>query len=366
MTRWLALAWAMGCTPEIEASGEGSHTVVQRGMLTRDQWQVRSDGTGRLEVDIEVTAGTSSLSVDVATDAFDPYVLEVIAPDGSVALSRNTWVEQPRILTDALAPSNRAASLTWPILATDPPLVPGTWTVVWALDFDEDLVDVAVHTKEDPSFEEGMLTIHLVLPGDLEADPDFMAALDEGIAVARDIYAKAGILLLTPTSTTDLDEDLDLIGSMAAAQLHREVAAPGDLVAVLSAYPDRLQGVRGTVSSTPSCLMPTEFSVMQLVVDNLRFDDDPEAELDADLFGYTLAHEIGHYLGLPHPFEKDYATWDALDDTPECNDFVDCINTFRDNVMYPGQVCDAPGDCTPNTELTPDQRGVLQRGMAVL
>jgi hypothetical protein len=35
-------------------------------------------------------------------------------------------------------------------------------------------------------------------------------------------------------------------------------------------------------------------------------------------FSETIAHELGHYLGLNHPSESDGSTHDAVDDTPVC------------------------------------------------
>lgn len=43
------------------------------------------------------------------------------------------------------------------------------------------------------------------------------------------------------------------------------------------------------------------------------------ATVDAVLMGETIAHEIGHQLGLFHPTESDGVSFDALDDTPECD-----------------------------------------------
>ena len=42
------------------------------------------------------------------------------------------------------------------------------------------------------------------------------------------------------------------------------------------------------------------------------------------MFGETMAHEIGHYMGLYHPVEASYNYWDALEDTVECGTWNAC------------------------------------------
>lgn len=362
----------VGCAPPSEDEEIlGVHEITEHGMLTRDQWRAETEHSGLLVVPIEVEEGDTSLSVDVSlayTHALDPYVTELIDPDGNTVLSTDDWAVLPRKLTDALAPSNAASSLTWPILALDPPLEPGTWTTVWDIASADraEVVDVAVHTKADPDLDRGTLTVHLALATGLDTDPEVGAALEEAVGVAASIYAAAGVELQVMIHAVDLDPGEDLIASPEAARIHRELAAPGELVIALSPRPVGLEEFRGVTSSTPGCLIATDYSVMQLMLDNHREDYDPSKPIDADLLGSSIAHEVGHYLGLHHPFEKDYATWDALSDTPECGDYATCIEDFFDNLMYPGRVCEAPGDCYLPTELTRQQIGVVQRAMAVL
>jgi hypothetical protein len=88
---------------------------------------------------------------------------------------------------------------------------------------------------------------------------------------------------------------------------------------------------------------------------------------DATGLGRTLAHEIGHYLGLFHTSEADGSVLDALDDTPECRlaqdtagnglDVKDCTGFGADNLMFWAK--------TTGTVLTSEQRAVLRAALVL-
>lgn len=80
--------------------------------------------------------------------------------------------------------------------------------------------------------------------------------------------------------------------------------------------------------------------------------------------GRTLAHEIGHYLGLLHTTEADGAEADALGDTPRCPTTADrdldnqlngseCADYDAENLMFWAQ--------GSGTDLTATQRVILRR-----
>ncbi len=88
---------------------------------------------------------------------------------------------------------------------------------------------------------------------------------------------------------------------------------------------------------------------------------------DPERLGRTLAHEIGHYLGLFHTSEADGSVLDALADTPECRserdtggdglDVGDCQGFGADNLMFWAR--------TSGTVLTPDQQAVLRAALVL-
>ncbi|MCP4447185.1 MAG: hypothetical protein GY811_17825 [Myxococcales bacterium] len=60
---------------------------------------------------------------------------------------------------------------------------------------------------------------------------------------------------------------------------------------------------------------------------------DGSGSLDADGLASSLAHEMGHFLGLYHTSERDGADHDPLDDTAQCDSQFTCTDEFRRNIM---------------------------------
>lgn len=55
--------------------------------------------------------------------------------------------------------------------------------------------------------------------------------------------------------------------------------------------------------------------------------------LDADGLASSLAHEIGHFLGLYHTSERNGTKHDPIGDTPQCDSEFSCTDDFRRNLM---------------------------------
>ena len=82
------------------------------------------------------------------------------------------------------------------------------------------------------------------------------------------------------------------------------------------------------------------------------------SEQETRILGETMAHEVGHYIGLFHPVEMTWDLYDMLDDTPECASEQECSEIFRFHLMFPLPVCSPLGVCAPQTELTEAQSAV--------
>lgn len=94
--------------------------------------------------------------------------------------------------------------------------------------------------------------------------------------------------------------------------------------------------------------------------------DDEFSPAEELIFGETLAHEVGHYIGLFHPIEIDTDSEDLLangadplSDTEECGSYTTCSLTLYSNLMFPFPVRSGNGGFVEQVALTGQQSGVL-------
>jgi hypothetical protein len=124
----------------------------------------------------------------------------------------------------------------------------------------------------------------------------------------------------------------------------------------------------GEAAAIPGPYAPTPITVVEVgwlanAGSNAVFSDD-----EVLLFGETMAHEAGHFLGLYHPVEDGgydaWEWWDALDDTEECVDWRGCESALGDNLMFPYPICYGR-TCERQDELTRNQAGVVNHYVGV-
>ena len=99
-------------------------------------------------------------------------------------------------------------------------------------------------------------------------------------------------------------------------------------------------------------------------MDMARGPDALFSDEEVRILGETMAHEVGHLLGLFHPVEIDLDAWDALADTPRCERTSRCETQLGDNVMFPYPVCNW-GGCQSQGNMTTDQVHVVRNYVGV-
>ena len=111
----------------------------------------------------------------------------------------------------------------------------------------------------------------------------------------------------------------------------------------------------GVVGSIPGSSFSSPNSVVLISWLGIAgVDGELNTEEEIRMLAETFGHEIGHYMGLFHPVEDDFESWDALEDTPECNRQYTCEQLLQNNLMFPYPVCDYD-ECLEQDQLTPDQ-----------
>lgn len=354
----LAVLLASACSPWTEDTEAGLHHLTD----TR-----ASRSAGRITARVPVTEGETGMLFTI--DPASPHravFQELVAPDGSAVYDLDVEWDSGRLKTGARYSSN-VNSLNWPVIPGDRPLEPGTWRVrMGVVDVESQYVggvsaDLDVVLKADSSFDGGSLDIDLVFAGAAADDAELDRAVGEALDVWADLYALASIELEISERTWP-DDALGLPGQ-GTAEAYEAISAEAPLEAVTVVIVPVIEGspnIYGVSGGIPGPLVGSARSVVVVSGlthsgNDLVFDSEEER-----LLGETLAHETLHFLGLFHPVEPSWDTWDALDDTPECGRQTVCVDELGDNLMFPYPVCTDSG-CRPQDQLTDAQGGTANR-----
>lgn len=334
---------------------------------------------GELAIPVEVEEGDVFQVVvhaDTEDYAFGRY--DLFDPSGDPAYRGEVWATRDEVLTGAVWTFSWASTLGWPVREQDGPLAPGTWSVVvrtatgeaGGFRFTDDPVDVNVtisrRNREDLS--KGALHLRVAYTGGLEEDAEVVRTTEAAAERVAALYADVGIAV-TATYTT-LDADAAFVNDQRPIAGVAELAGAADPRAIVVLVGDEfdVNGMLGLTYTAPGPFaVETGTAAVRVGWLELAGADAAMSERELSTYGTVMAHEVGHYLGLPHPVESTYDTWDALEDTVECTEEAACDAVFLDNLM--SWAADCAGsldvDCVQNERLTPDQFGVMQRYVGV-
>lgn len=325
-------------------------------------------GEGRLVVPVE--EGETSMLVTAAVhDPWRNHVRSLEAPGKAQVFDAFALYDTARNKTNAgfVAP---VSSLNWPVQPGDRPLEAGAWQLEFGTldgqdrwDAAELAVDVLLKRDEDPTW--GRLHASVVLTGELATDPEMLRAIHVAADHWAAIYAAFGIEL--EWELFEYPRGELYAPSLGSAEHYEAISSSTPLRSVNVVIAEQITGfddIYGMSGDIPGPLVSSGRSAVILSSLVAAGPDGAFSRQEERLFGETLAHEVGHYLGLFHPVEIDFAAWDALQDTPECHDERECVNRLAGNLMFPYPVCDFHG-CVPQDLLTLDQQAVTHAHVAV-
>ena len=332
--------------------------------------QRRVGPDGRIPIVLDVPANATSVQVvgDMGAGA-QGYIESLTDASGDVPfVAKETWDGVHNRTNSGF--SSGVVTMDWPIAESDGPLLPGTLRFDLRSAAHGADVPLTIAIKQDDDLTGGVLAIDLVYAGTLEDDPALVAATEAALDHWRDIYAAIGIELDVVEREWDGASKLTSPG-YGDSDLYREALAdkpPRSVSVLVIDKVTDVAGVFGVSGGIPGSLVPTDRSVVSVSVKEHAGKDGLFSAAEVQLYGETMAHEVGHYLGLFHPAELPVGgvvkSWDALDDTPECLTGNDCDARLGTNMMYPTPLCDTP-PCTPQAGITPQQEGIVQRYVGV-
>ncbi|MEQ1501030.1 MAG: hypothetical protein ABMB14_02315 [Myxococcota bacterium] len=378
--RWSALvascAVFAGCNVLVPQAGstvdgDDDDNVVGTG-LEVSETSDRTNAKGKLRVDVEVTEGMTAFQVTGVSPSSYASVDELIGPDGSTVLYYADLLAEPFSLTNSINPSPYTAAFDWPIRDIDGPLATGTWSVWFAVTtatgtyLAGERLAVSVATKRDSDFTTGTVGVQIAYAEGLDQDTAVVDAIEAGVDRWRKSWADIGITLAEHYVTTDINPDLtfaftgaDEVEAVAASKGEGELQLIiGETVRSSNQIYGVSGGIPGSVAATPNTFVVLSW-VTHAGPDGV-FDDD-----EIRLMGDTMTHEIGHYMGLFHPVEASYDTWDALDDTDQCRNQGTCDDALGRNVMYPYSICTF-ASCQGQNNFTDQQIAVAHQFVGTL
>lgn len=368
---------ATACTPE--AWQEGHLRLVER--------QIQPLQTASLAV----RTSPGDAAVAFTFEAEDPlrlaYTARVRGRGQGQVFAAEDWWERADNYTNAAFLDNTTV-FNWPVTRADPPLAVDSRYRATARFADEPgrwLARAAV--KQDQDLQHGTVYVRLVLDEQVANTPNWDEAIDRAVDLwQQDIFDDLGTTLILHTDKVvrPLRTAISAPG-FGDQPLYRALSAERDvrwIDLVLVRAIEQGPGIFGVAGGIPGPIGSTGRSAVLISMEESAGADGLFQDFEVQILAETMAHEVGHYLGLFHPIELPsgdaISAWDALEDTHRCTTFVECIRTLGDNVMFPTPICIEPdpesvedgstaGDlqCLRQTRLTPDQQGVIQRYVLV-
>ncbi len=329
----------------------------------------KRNGTARLE--FEVNPGETAMLVTAEVNpGYQTHFRTVYDPAGRSVFQAFDWTGTEYSKTNAGYVS-QVSTLNWPVSGDDPGLAAGEYILeLGVVDSNESYVSqpvfVDILLKPDGDFSIGELQVDLIYTGGLQDDEDLRGAVDEAKDVWEELYAGMGIDVdfhelaydkvddVEPPAFGDESTYDDISGSTSLRTVN-VVIAPS-----IVSY-EEIFGIAGDI---PGPLVRTGRSAVLISADLSAGPNGVFSAEEKRLLAETMAHEVGHYLGLFHPVETTWETWDVLDDTPTCDTEFECVEELGDNLMFPFPVC-AGFSCTPQGIITDEQADVMHRYVGV-
>jgi len=365
--RWISVAsiacglLIVGCGPKFEET-----TIDGLRVVTAD---LKSKGNGQAKFKLPVNEGETSFLATVEVESpYHTHFQYLDAPGGENLFDweEETLGDHSKTNAGYIA---ETVNLNWPVLDSDPALAEGKYkiafNVVEGREFVASPIRLSVALKADDDLTSGVLNVAIVYAGGTDEDEGVVAAVESALDHWIELYAEIGVDLAFTTATYE-DGDLDppAFGTDDAFVEIAEMTGFREVSVVIAPDINALDDVFGIAGDIPGPLVATRRSGILVSASQSAGTDGEFDAVDVRVLGETLAHETGHYLGLFHPVEVTFDTWDALSDTPECDGEFNCVEAMEDFLMFPFPVCGLVA-CTPQDVVTDEQGAVVNRHVAI-
>jgi hypothetical protein len=348
--------------------------VPPRGARTTVSYTATANSNGTLNLLVNVinpqnqsTGGLSLQSVTFSSSQNDFFTERFSRVGGNTLVQSSD--SPSKTLAVLLSPpiSRLVNSLPYPTRGRDQPLTVDRYLQrIRFLDAPSTDVTGRIVLKNDPGFQAGVLKANVFLQGNGVINS--RNEIQESIAVWVDVYARIGIavdFLVIPQPGGPSSMPNPGIGSPVYETSAQQFADRQDAVnvhigsVIQGASGPNVLGVSGGI---PGPYFPSQKSAVIIGLEAHQGLDGFLSSIERRVMGETIAHEVGHYLGLFHPVERDlvqpgvFSGEDPLGDTPVCVTINECIAIgLTSNLMFP--ITFDPN--TTQQNLTPEQADVM-------
>jgi len=324
----------------------------------------QSDGYARIQIPIKESHTSLLLQLNHQPNLFSK-VAGIQSTSGELIHDFEQDVALLQNKTGAAYPSEMTL-LNWPIGINDPPLNGDKLQfVVEMTDANNERsaeapLEASVILAPDSDLNSGKLSVNIVFAGEIASDDQSQEAIQQAIQIWETIYLDVGLTLEVGFSEWD-NGTLGLPKEGTTGD-YAAIAEQGALPSINVVWVTTIDGsaALGSAGGVPGPLLANSRSAVVLSAIAHAGPDLEYDEAEISQMGLTMAHEVGHYLGLFHPVEFSWSNWDALADTEECSDQETCEEQLGRNLMFPYALCEGV-ECKEDTELTEDQVSVMHR-----
>ena len=231
-------------------------------------------------------------------------------------------------------------------------------------------VTFLINSRVDPDLSSGALTLNLYLVGSNAQSSGARGIILSAVEEMRSIFRTAANIRINLTELA-ISGPAVLPSPFQGSSFYAAATgtAPSPAVNIFVGTDIDVTGVLGLSSSIPGPAVPTSRSAVVISLLTGAGSDGEFSSEEVRLLGETMAHEGSHLMGLFHPVDVSgtvVVDSDPLSDTEDCNRVSECESTeLISNLMYYTPLRGSDGNLIAQNELTAQQRGVLNRYIAV-